>query len=257
MVIGESDASGSGDTNFYDVLNEVLYVQYPIGRNVWLINFGGTSQSFATPTPRRRAQSRLLEFEHYYAEMGVCAKDIYRLFLKWVNIGIEYVERFFVLDFNDQAMNRFVEHQMLSTFKEFWDDYYRHFKKYSDPKEARANPPHILSNHGPTRLLDRSSLTIIAVDRSQFYNDNMSSLSKEGSDRPCGVVLTNTRSRRNVRVASRRGCTSYPRGYSAILWGRDMRDGSTVDEAMLRTEEQIRNHDESMSQTQKGPPHDP
>ncbi|KAA0035741.1 cytochrome P450 CYP82D47-like [Cucumis melo var. makuwa] len=26
---------------------------------------------------------------------------------------------FFVLDFNDQAMNRFVEHQMLTSFKEF------------------------------------------------------------------------------------------------------------------------------------------
>ncbi|KAA0035934.1 CACTA en-spm transposon protein [Cucumis melo var. makuwa] len=32
---------------------------------------------------------------------------------------------FFVLDFNDQAMNRY-------------------FKKYSDPEEARANPPHLL-----------------------------------------------------------------------------------------------------------------
>ncbi|TYJ97551.1 uncharacterized protein E5676_scaffold85G00740 [Cucumis melo var. makuwa] len=36
MVIGESDASGSGNNNFYGVLNEVLHVQYPLGRNVWL-----------------------------------------------------------------------------------------------------------------------------------------------------------------------------------------------------------------------------
>ncbi|KAA0050798.1 hypothetical protein E6C27_scaffold404G00510 [Cucumis melo var. makuwa] len=36
MVTGESDASGSGDNNFYSVLDEVLHVQYPIGRNVWL-----------------------------------------------------------------------------------------------------------------------------------------------------------------------------------------------------------------------------
>uniref|UniRef100_A0A9I9EKX3 CACTA en-spm transposon protein n=1 Tax=Cucumis melo TaxID=3656 RepID=A0A9I9EKX3_CUCME len=41
-------------------------------------------------------------------------------------------------------MNRFVEHQMLTTFKEFRADCYRHFKKYSDPEEARANPPNIL-----------------------------------------------------------------------------------------------------------------
>ena len=36
MVIGESDASGTGDNNFYGVLDEVLHVQYSLGRNVWL-----------------------------------------------------------------------------------------------------------------------------------------------------------------------------------------------------------------------------
>ncbi|KAA0046653.1 acidic leucine-rich nuclear phosphoprotein 32 family member A-like [Cucumis melo var. makuwa] len=36
MVIGESDASGTEDNNFYGVLDEVLHVQYPLGRNVWL-----------------------------------------------------------------------------------------------------------------------------------------------------------------------------------------------------------------------------
>ncbi|TYK16299.1 gamma-aminobutyrate transaminase POP2 [Cucumis melo var. makuwa] len=50
----------------------------------------------------------------------------------------------FVLDFIDQALNRFVEHKMLTTFKEFQGDCHRHVKKYSDPKEARANPPHLL-----------------------------------------------------------------------------------------------------------------
>ncbi|TYK21529.1 CACTA en-spm transposon protein [Cucumis melo var. makuwa] len=72
--------------------------------------------------------------------------------LKWADIGREYIEvvkgdlqRLFVLDFNDQAMNRFVEHQMLTTFKEFRADCYKHFKKYSDPEEARANPPNALN----------------------------------------------------------------------------------------------------------------
>ncbi|KAA0053195.1 CACTA en-spm transposon protein [Cucumis melo var. makuwa] len=71
--------------------------------------------------------------------------------LRWADVGREYIEvvkgalqRFFVLDFNDQAMNRFVEHQMLTSFKEFRGNCHRHFKKYSDPKQARANPPHIL-----------------------------------------------------------------------------------------------------------------
>ncbi|TYK11143.1 uncharacterized protein E5676_scaffold66G00500 [Cucumis melo var. makuwa] len=53
-------------------------------------------------------------------------------------------DQLFVLDFNDQAMNRFVEHQMLTTFKEFRTDSHRHFKKYIDPGEACANPPNAL-----------------------------------------------------------------------------------------------------------------
>ncbi|KAA0025919.1 hypothetical protein E6C27_scaffold34G002170 [Cucumis melo var. makuwa] len=36
MVIGESSGSGSSDSNFYGVLEEVLDVQYSIGRRVWL-----------------------------------------------------------------------------------------------------------------------------------------------------------------------------------------------------------------------------
>ncbi|KAA0063200.1 uncharacterized protein E5676_scaffold2774G00080 [Cucumis melo var. makuwa] len=36
MVIGESDARGSGDNNFYGVLDKVLHVQYLLERNVWL-----------------------------------------------------------------------------------------------------------------------------------------------------------------------------------------------------------------------------
>ncbi|KAA0036188.1 NBS-LRR type resistance protein [Cucumis melo var. makuwa] len=40
---------------------------------------------------------------------------------------------------------------------------------------------HSRSNHGRTRLLDRSSLTIIVAGRSHFYNDSTSLLSKEES----------------------------------------------------------------------------
>ncbi|KAA0050108.1 CACTA en-spm transposon protein [Cucumis melo var. makuwa] len=68
-------------------------------------------------------------------------------FLEFAKCHVEVVKadlQFFVLYFNDQAMNKFVEHQMLITFKEFWDNYHRHFKKYSDPEEARANPPNLL-----------------------------------------------------------------------------------------------------------------
>ncbi|TYK21531.1 CACTA en-spm transposon protein [Cucumis melo var. makuwa] len=132
----------------------------------------------ATPTPRRRAQSRLLKLERHVAingrilmtiapraekpisphafrfsqAIGVRVQKIFFIrCLKWADVGREYIEvvkgdlqRLFVLDFNDQAMNRFVEHQMLTTFKEFRADCHRHFKKYSDSEEARANPPNVL-----------------------------------------------------------------------------------------------------------------
>ncbi|KAA0036191.1 CACTA en-spm transposon protein [Cucumis melo var. makuwa] len=137
-----------------------------------------SSSQQATPTPRRRAQSRLLELERHVAingripmmitpgaekpislhavrfsqAIGVYVRKTFPVrCLKWADVGREYIEvvkgdlhRLFVLDFNDQAMNGFVEHQMLTTFKEFRADFHRHFKKYSDPEEARANPPNAL-----------------------------------------------------------------------------------------------------------------
>ncbi|KAA0055858.1 CACTA en-spm transposon protein [Cucumis melo var. makuwa] len=219
MVIGESDASGSGDNNFYSILHKVLHVQYPLGRNVWLFkchrididptivkrpivrhvtddfiddvdehlshasimsyahnnfletdtmfiefednldnlaggsssvddNAGSSSQPPVTPTPRRRVQSRLLELERHVTVNGLIPMTIVLGVEKPIFPHSEYIEvvkgdlqRFFVLDFNDQVMNRFFEHQMLTTFKEFLGDYHRHFKKYSDPEEARANSP--------------------------------------------------------------------------------------------------------------------
>uniref|UniRef100_A0A9I9EIR4 CACTA en-spm transposon protein n=1 Tax=Cucumis melo TaxID=3656 RepID=A0A9I9EIR4_CUCME len=119
--------------------------------NVWL-----SSQPSATLTLRRCAQSRLLKLERYVAAnswilmtitpnaeklsphavhlsqaIGVCVRKKFLVcYLKWADVGREYIEvvkgdlqRFFMLDFNDQAMNR--------------------------------------SNHGRTRLLDRSNLTIM------------------------------------------------------------------------------------------------
>ncbi|KAA0047934.1 CACTA en-spm transposon protein [Cucumis melo var. makuwa] len=46
--------------------------------------------------------------------------------LKWADVGTEYIE-------------------MLTIFKEFRADCHRHFKKYSDPEETRANPPNALA----------------------------------------------------------------------------------------------------------------
>ncbi|TYK18447.1 CACTA en-spm transposon protein [Cucumis melo var. makuwa] len=65
---------------------------------------------------------------------------------------------------------------------------------------------HSRSNHRRTRLLDRSSLTIVVAGSSYFYNDSTSSLREKGS-RPIGWSCSeNTRSSWDVRVAGRRGC---------------------------------------------------
>ncbi|TYK01279.1 CACTA en-spm transposon protein [Cucumis melo var. makuwa] len=171
-----------------------------------------TSEPSATPTPRRRAQSRLLESECYVAAngkilmtiapgadktifphavrfsqaIGVCVRKTFPVCcLKWADVDREYIEvvkadlqSFFVLDFNDQAMNRFVKHQILHIFKEFRGDCHRHFKKYSDPVEACANPPHLL----------------VAEDA-------------------------------HVKSNARTLISAYTRGYLATLWERDMQDG--------------------------------
>ncbi|KAA0035038.1 CACTA en-spm transposon protein [Cucumis melo var. makuwa] len=156
---------------FSDDLDNLVGGSSSMGDN----SVGLSSQPSATPTstPRRRAQSRLLGLERYVATnerilmtiapdtekpifpicrllqpgyMCVCVPKTFLVrYLKWANIGREYIEVwFFVLDFNDQVMNRFVEHQMLNTFKKF-RDCHRHFKKYSNPEVARANPPHLLT----------------------------------------------------------------------------------------------------------------
>ncbi|KAA0063052.1 CACTA en-spm transposon protein [Cucumis melo var. makuwa] len=86
-------------------------------------NSGFSSQPSATSTPRRRAQSRLLELGTTQA-MDVCVRKTFPVrCLKWADVGREYIE---VIKSDLQG------------------DCHRHVKKYSDPKEARANPPHLL-----------------------------------------------------------------------------------------------------------------
>ncbi|XP_050938852.1 uncharacterized protein LOC127148696 [Cucumis melo] len=84
-------------------------------------------------------------------------------------------------------MNRFVEHQMLTTFKEFRADCHKHFKKYSDPEEARANPPnalvgrdedwHFLCDHYISRAFQEQSRTNKAARQKQPYNHSSGSKS--------------------------------------------------------------------------------
>ncbi|KAA0053293.1 CACTA en-spm transposon protein [Cucumis melo var. makuwa] len=174
--------------DFEDDLDNIAGGSSSVGDNT------GSSSQQKTPTPRRRAQSRLLELERHVAingripmtiapgaekpispyivrfsqAIGVCVRKTFPVCcLKWADVGREYIERLFVLDFNDQAMNRFVEHQILTTFKEFRTDCHRHFKKYSDPEEARANPPNALDQ----------SRTNKAARQNQPYNHSSGSKS--------------------------------------------------------------------------------
>ncbi|KAA0039188.1 CACTA en-spm transposon protein [Cucumis melo var. makuwa] len=101
-------------------------------------------------TSRRCTQSRLLELEFYVhsnwripVSMPLMRKSLFNHTLFCSTRRLACVA-FLMLDFNDQTMNRFIKHQMLTTYKEFMDDCHRHFKKHGDPKEARANPPQIL-----------------------------------------------------------------------------------------------------------------
>uniref|UniRef100_A0A9I9EKJ1 CACTA en-spm transposon protein n=1 Tax=Cucumis melo TaxID=3656 RepID=A0A9I9EKJ1_CUCME len=154
-------------------------------------NSESTSQPSATPTTKRHVQSRLLELECYVAANGQVLMTItadaekpisphihrsLQLGDRRADIDRQYIEvnlqRFFVLNFNDQAMNR--------------GDCHRHFKKYNNSEEARA----IHQTYWWDKMrIDTSSVittnnheqTIITGGQSRFYNDNMSSLSKEES----------------------------------------------------------------------------
>ncbi|KAA0033763.1 CACTA en-spm transposon protein [Cucumis melo var. makuwa] len=166
-------------------------------------NTGSSSQQ-ATPTPRRHAQSRLLELERHVAINGRipmtialgAEKPIFPHTVRFSQAIAVCVRKTFSV-----RCLKFVEHQMLTTFKEFRVGCHRHFKKYSDLEEAlpthqthwldvmridtssatTISAVHFRSNHGRTRLLDRSSLTIIVEGPSHFYNDSTSSLREKRS----------------------------------------------------------------------------
>uniref|UniRef100_A0A9I9EGP9 CACTA en-spm transposon protein n=1 Tax=Cucumis melo TaxID=3656 RepID=A0A9I9EGP9_CUCME len=161
-----------------------------------------STQPLAALTPRRRAQSRLLELERYVAVNGrismtitpgaeksisphvvrfsqvidVCVRKTFLIrCLKWTDIGKEYIE----------VVKGDLQHQMLNTFKEFRVNCHRHFKKYNDPEETRANPPnilverdedwHFLYDHYMSRAFQEKSQTNKVAKQKQPYNHNSGS----------------------------------------------------------------------------------
>uniref|UniRef100_A0A9I9EEW5 CACTA en-spm transposon protein n=1 Tax=Cucumis melo TaxID=3656 RepID=A0A9I9EEW5_CUCME len=219
--------------------------------------------------------------------IGVCVRKTFPVrCLKWADVGREYIEvvkgdlqRLFVLDFNDHAMNRFVEHQMLTTFKEFWADCHRHFKKYSDPEEARANPPnalvgrdedwHFLCDHYISRAFQNQMLEL----QSQPTPEGSQPLSE---DEICDQVLgrrpgyskglgwgPKPKARRTASASSSSTSCSQSTQKEIELQAK-------LHEALERIEVQDRNHQalasqveamkkiiEDLTRAQQGPPHDP
>uniref|UniRef100_A0A9I9EGU2 CACTA en-spm transposon protein n=1 Tax=Cucumis melo TaxID=3656 RepID=A0A9I9EGU2_CUCME len=85
--------------------------------------------------------------------IGVCVRKIFSIHcLKWADIDREYIE---------------IVKADLQHLKKFGDDCHRHFKKYSDPEEARANPPNLLEQ----------SWTNKATKQKQPYNHSSGSKS--------------------------------------------------------------------------------
>ncbi|KAA0054096.1 CACTA en-spm transposon protein [Cucumis melo var. makuwa] len=63
---------------------------------------------------------------------------------EYIEVIKDDLQHHLVLDFNDQAINRFFEHQMLTSFKKFRGECHRHFKNYSNPEQTHVNPSQIL-----------------------------------------------------------------------------------------------------------------
>ncbi|KAA0060501.1 CACTA en-spm transposon protein [Cucumis melo var. makuwa] len=204
-------------------------------------NKARSSSQQTTPTPRRLAQSRLLKLELHVATngripmmiapraekpislhvvrfsqaIGICVRKTFPVrCLKWADVAREYIE---------VVMG---DLQVLTTFKEFRADCHRHFKKYNNPEEARANPPnalvgrdedwHFLYDHYINRAFQEQSRTNKAAKQKQpynhssgssrFYNDSMSSLKEKGSRSIVWNCSEKHKFELGIRVAGRQGC---------------------------------------------------
>ncbi|KAA0048657.1 CACTA en-spm transposon protein [Cucumis melo var. makuwa] len=122
-----------------------------------------------------------LHVVRFSQEICVCARKTFAIrFLKWVNVS-KNTSR------SSRATSRFVEHQKLTTFKDFWGYCYKHFEKYYDPEEARASPSdllvghneylHFLCDHYMSRAFQEQSQTNKAARQKQPYNHSNESKS--------------------------------------------------------------------------------
>ncbi|KAA0036833.1 NBS-LRR type resistance protein [Cucumis melo var. makuwa] len=170
---------------FEDDLDNITGESSSVGDNT------GSSSQQTTPTPRRRAQSRLLELERHVVINGRIPMTIAPGAEKPISpqavrfsqaIGLLSIRcsrplkssGLTVIDISKSIATR---RRLVPTHQTHWLDVMR----IGTSSTTIISAVHSRSNHGRTRLLDRSSLTIIVEGPSRFYNDSMSSLKEEGS----------------------------------------------------------------------------
>ncbi|TYK18906.1 uncharacterized protein E5676_scaffold204G001200 [Cucumis melo var. makuwa] len=180
MVIGESDASGSKDNNFYGILDEVLHVQYPMEKSVWLFKcqwtdidptiVEGTMSSFSSSFDE--TDGMFLEFIEDLDNPTRGSSSVGDNSVGTSQPSTTLTTRIRVTSKSTATLRRHV-----STHHTYWWNVMR-----TDTTSVIITwVVHSRSNHTPTRVLDRSSLTIIAAGQSHLYNDSTSSLDKKES----------------------------------------------------------------------------
>ncbi|KAA0036806.1 CACTA en-spm transposon protein [Cucumis melo var. makuwa] len=196
------------------------------------------------PSLRRHQQSRNLELERYVHKHGkipitstlgvekpisshvvrfrntidLCVKDTFPVHcLKW-----------------SSALYRFVEHQVLTSFKEFRGDCHRHFKKYNDleqeklriDKTTRQKQPYNHSS-GSKSFVQRQHELVEhrgqPIDYMKLFRETYARSSQFVSQAVADALII----------------PAHPRGFLTTLRGRDMRDRfREVEEAKVLIEQQ-------------------
>ncbi|KAA0067202.1 NBS-LRR type resistance protein [Cucumis melo var. makuwa] len=191
MVIGENDASGSKDNNFYGILDEVLHVQYPMEKSVWLfkcrwsIVHHDTDDFIEDEDEHLSHESTMSSFSSSFDETDV-------MFLEFIEDLDNPTRGSSSVGDNSENTSR----SSRATYKSFSTSkstatlrrhvstnhtYWWNVMRTDTTSVIITWVVHSRSNHRPTRVLDRSSLTIIAAGQSHLYNDSTSSLDKKES----------------------------------------------------------------------------
>ncbi|KAA0035656.1 CACTA en-spm transposon protein [Cucumis melo var. makuwa] len=173
MVIGESDASGSGVNNFYGIMSSSYPRNNFLKTNVMFFEFADDLDNlmgWSSSVGDNWANGSIPMMIAPSVEKPI-SPHVIRFSLA---IGVS--ER----HFSFAALN-------VCTFKEFRGDFHRHFKKYNDLKEARANPSnllvgcdeewHFFCDHYMSCAFQEQSRTNKAARQKQSYNHSSGSKS--------------------------------------------------------------------------------